>query len=66
MASTKKTVDRFGPFWIVEGDVDGKRTYWVERAGKRLSGNGSVDDAREHANLFYEEYLLDADVNTGE
>lgn len=66
MTATHKVFDRQGPFLIVGGDVDGEMRYWVERAGKRLSGYGDIDDAREHASLMYDEYLLDADVNTGE
>ena len=66
MAGTKTTVVRFGPFIVVEGDVEGTTRFWVERGGVRVSGYGKVDDAKEHARLLYDEYAEDGDVSTGE
>ena len=66
MASMKKTVSQLGPFIVVEGDVEGATTCWVERAGARVSGYGNIGDAKEHAALLYDEYMADADVSTGE
>ncbi len=60
------TIDRLGPFIVVEGDVDGVTQCWVERGGVRISGYSSADEAREYASLLYEEYVEDADVSTGE
>lgn len=62
----KTAVSRLGPYIVVAGDVEGATCFWVERGGKRVSGYGSIDDAKEHANLLYEEYVADADANTGE
>ncbi|MDD5249831.1 MAG: hypothetical protein PHY45_12640 [Rhodocyclaceae bacterium] len=59
-------VNRLGPFMVVKGDVAGVTCWWVERGGVRVSGYGSIDDAKEHASLLYEEYVADADVSTGE
>jgi hypothetical protein len=66
MARMKTTVNKLGPFIVVEGDVEGVKYFWVERGGVRVSGYGSIDDAKEHASLLYEEYVADADVSTGE
>lgn len=66
MARMKTAVNKLGPFVVVEGDVEGVTCFWVERAGRRVTGYGSIDDAKEHASLLYEEYVADADVNTGE
>jgi hypothetical protein len=66
MAIMNATVYKLGPFAVVEGNVEGAIRYWVERGGVRVSGYGSIDDAKEHASLLYEEYVADADVSTGE
>lgn len=66
MAKMKTTVDRLGPFIVVEGDVEGVTYFWVERGGVRVSGYGDIDDAKENASLLYDEYVEDADVSTGE
>lgn len=62
----KKNANRIGPFIVVEGDVDGATRCWVEKGGLRVSGYCDIDDAREYANLLYDEYMADADVNNGD
>ncbi len=62
----KTTLERLGPFIVVQGDADGVTCCWVERGGMRISGYSSADEAREYASLLYEEYVADADVSTGE
>ncbi|HEX8987690.1 MAG TPA: hypothetical protein VF816_06990 [Rhodocyclaceae bacterium] len=66
MARRPAGVERQGPYVIVEGEVDGTKCCWVERGGVRVSGYCGLDDAREHASLLYDEYLLDADVSMGD
>lgn len=62
----KTSVNQLGPFIVIEGDIEGATRFWVERGGVRVSGYGSLEDAKEHASLLYEEYVADADVSTGE
>lgn len=62
----KTTINRLGPFVVVEGDVEGTSYFWVERGSLRVSEYGSREDANEYASLLYEEYVADADVSTGE
>lgn len=61
-----RTIDRLGPFVVVQGEVDGSTRCWVERAGTRISGYSAAEEAREYASLLYDEYVDDADVDTGE
>jgi len=61
-----KTIARLGPFVVVQGEVGGSTRCWVERAGARISGYSDAEEAKEYANLLYDEYMHDADVDTGE
>ncbi len=51
----KTVVTRYGPYWVIEGDVDGVTWCWVERDGQRVSAYGNIDYADETASAMYDE-----------
>lgn len=61
-----KTITKLGPFVVVQGEAEGATRCWVERGGKRISGYSDAEEASEYAELLYDEYMDDADVDTGE
>lgn len=48
-----KAINRLGPFVVVEGDVDGRRCFWLKRDNLRIGEYGSREDADEYASLLY-------------